>query len=76
MDAAGAEELRKRLAAHEHWREATAVQKGQQSASDPDAGTLDEIVDGVRYYEPDGGEQMRKTLVDGSWCTEIVEIAP
>jgi hypothetical protein len=79
LDAAGAEELRKRLEEQRHWRQAEAVRDGRQPATDPDQLELEEIGEGVRYY---GREQQRttlagrpvlitlrmtKTLVDGSW---------
>ena len=61
MDAAGAEELRKRLEEQQHWRQAEAVRDGRQPATDPDSFELEEIGDGVRRY---GHEQQRMT-VDG-----------
>ena len=84
MDAAGAEELRKRLEEQEHWRRAEAVRDGRQPTADPDQHELEEIVDGVRYY---GHEQQRmtvdgrpalvtvrmtKTIVDGEWVRSLV----
>jgi hypothetical protein len=50
MDANGARELSKRLEAHEHWRQAPAVVRGEQEATDPDAPELVELGDGVRRY--------------------------
>jgi hypothetical protein len=83
MDAAGAEELRKRIEEQRHWRRAAAVRDGRQPATDPDQFELEEIGEDVRYY---GREQQRtavagrpvlvtfrmtKTLVDGSWETSL-----
>ena len=61
MDAAGAEELRKRLEEQAHWAQAEAVKDGRQPASDPDAAELEEIRDGIRYY----GRDEQRTTVDG-----------
>ena len=72
MDATGAEELRKRLAAQEHWREAEAVRDGRQPPSDPDAKDLEEIRDGVRYYRGDEHHRMIKTLVGDAWDTSFI----
>jgi hypothetical protein len=83
MDANGARELTKRLEAQAHWRQATAVQTGEQPNSDPDAQDLDELGEGVRRY---GIETQRMTvegrpavvthrlckwLRDGRWETSI-----
>jgi hypothetical protein len=59
MDANGARELTKRLEAQAHWRQATAVQTGEQPTSDPDAQDLDELGEGVRRY---GIETQRMTV--------------
>jgi hypothetical protein len=59
MDANGARELTKRLEAQAHWRQATAVQSGEQPTSDPDAHELDELGEGVRRY---GIETQRMTV--------------
>jgi N-acetyl-anhydromuramyl-L-alanine amidase AmpD len=59
MDANGARELSKRLDAQAHWRQATAVQTGEQPAADPDAPDLEELGDGVRRY---GLETQRMTV--------------
>jgi len=61
MDAAGAEELRKRIEEQRHWEQAEAVRDGRQSATDPDSFELEELVDGVRYY----GRDEQVTVVDG-----------
>jgi len=61
MDANGARELSKRLEAQAHWRQATAVQTGEQPASDPDAQELEELGDGVRTY----GIETQRTIVEG-----------
>ena len=50
MDANGARELSKRLEAQEHWRQAAAVRRGEQSATDPDAQDLEELGEGIRRY--------------------------
>jgi hypothetical protein len=69
MDANGARELSKRLEAQAHWRQAPAVQRGEQPAADPDAPSLQECSDGVRRYcpDPDSGTALYKRLVDGRW---------
>ena len=59
MDANGARELTKRLEAQAHWRQATAVQTGEQPTSDPDAQDLGELGEGVRRY---GIETQRMTV--------------
>jgi hypothetical protein len=84
MDAAGAEELRKRLEEQRHWQLAEAVRDGRQSATDPDSFELEELVDDVRYY---GREEQRMTvddqpalvtvrmtkkIVDGMWVRSYV----
>ena len=61
MDANGARELSKRLEAQAHWRQATAVQTGEQPNSDPDAQDLDELGEGVRRY----GIETQRTTVEG-----------
>ena len=59
MDANGARELTKRLEAQAHWRQATAVQTGEQPTSDPDAQDLGELGEGIRRY---GIETQRMTV--------------
>ena len=59
MDANGARELSKRLEAQAHWRQATAVQTGEQPTTDPDAQDLDGLGEGVRRY---GIETQRMTV--------------
>jgi N-acetyl-anhydromuramyl-L-alanine amidase AmpD len=61
MDANGARELTKRLEAQAHWRQATAVQTGEQPTSDPDAQDLDELGEGIRRY----GIETQRTTVEG-----------
>jgi len=61
MDANGARELSKRLEAQEHWRQAAAVRRGEQSATDPDAQDLEELGEGIRRY----GTETQKTTVEG-----------
>lgn len=81
MDANGARELSKRLEAHEHWRQAPAVLRGEQPATDPDAPELEEIGDGIRLYRREerpsfvngtaspAAQRLCKRLVDGRWET-------
>ena len=83
MDANGARELSRRLEAHEHWRQAPAVLRGEQSATDPDAPDLEELGDGIRLYRREvhaaganGAaasvtQRLCKRLVDGRWETSI-----
>jgi hypothetical protein len=83
MDANGARELSRRLEAHEHWRQAPAVARGEQPATDPDAPDLEELGDGIRLYRREvqsgsvnGGSspathRLCKRLVDGRWVTSI-----
>jgi N-acetyl-anhydromuramyl-L-alanine amidase AmpD len=61
MDANGARELTKRLEAQAHWRQATAVQTGEQPTSDPDAQDLEELGESVRRY----GSETQRTTVEG-----------
>src|SRR5439155_20140146 len=61
MDANGARELSKRLDAHEHWRQAPAVVRGEQPATDPDAPDIEELHDGLRRY----GAETQRTTHDG-----------
>jgi hypothetical protein len=61
MDANGARELTKRLEAQAHWRQATAVQTGEQPTSDPDAQDLDELGESVRRY----GIETQRMIVEG-----------
>ena len=83
MDANGARELSKRLEAHEHWRQAPAVARGEQPATDPDAPDLEELGDGIRLYRRESepttnngttspvGHRLCKRLVDGRWVTSM-----
>ncbi len=61
MDANGARELSKRLEAQQHWRQAAAVLRGEQSATDPDAQDLEELHEGLRRY----GVETHETSMDG-----------
>lgn len=85
MDVSGARELHKRIEEQQHWRQAEAVQRGEQPAADPDASELQEIDEAVRRY---GRETHRATvkgrralvthrickrLVDGHW-EEVLEV--
>jgi hypothetical protein len=88
MDANGARELSKRLEAQLHWRQAAAVQQGEQPAADPDASDLVEMADDIRRYrrEPDGtpaygtkssaAERLCKRLVNGRWETSYEADGP
>jgi hypothetical protein len=82
MDANGARELSKRLEAHEHWRQAPAVLRGDQPATDPDAPDLEELGDGIRLYRRETQSSVNgstssethrlcKRLVDGRWETSF-----
>jgi hypothetical protein len=83
MDANGARELSKRLEAHEHWRQAAAVLRGEQPATDPDAPDLEELGDGIRLYRREAqpnsssgvAHRLCKRLVDGRWETSY-EVEP
>jgi hypothetical protein len=61
MDANGARELSKRLESQQHWRQAAAVLRGEQPASDPDAQNLEELHDGLRRY----GTETQKMMMEG-----------
>ena len=80
-----------RLEQQAHWRLASAVQRGEQSATDPDAYDLEELQDGLRLYGT--RDQQRRTvegrnvlltqrltkrLADGSWTTvyETEQVRP
>jgi hypothetical protein len=87
MDGNGARELSRRLEAQEHWRQATAVQAGEQPAADPDGQDIEELGDGIRLYRREAkpsifnggdslvGHRLCKRLVDGRWETSI-EVDP
>jgi len=87
MDANGARELSRRLEAQEHWRQAPAVQAGEQPGSDPDCQDLEELGDGIRIYRRERGagilsggdsrvaHRLCKRLVDGRWETSL-EVDP
>jgi Type VI secretion system, TssF len=83
--------LEGRLAQQAHWRLAPSVQRGEQSATDPDAYQLEELQEGLRLYSI--REQQRRTvegrkvlvtqrltkrLVDGRWTTvyEVEHVRP
>ncbi|MFY9578342.1 MAG: hypothetical protein WAQ33_03385 [Gaiellaceae bacterium] len=82
LDAAGAEELRKRIEEQRHWQQAEAVRDGRQSATDPDSFKLEELVDGreEQVTVADGRRslvtyRLTKALVDGWWQTSNVREA-
>jgi hypothetical protein len=84
VDAAGAEQLRRRLEQQAHWRQAEAVRDGDQPACDPDAHDLEEIGERTRYYTRDRQRltvdgrpaivtfRTVKNLVDGRWELSII----
>jgi hypothetical protein len=88
MDSNGARELSRRLESQEHWRQAAAVQQGEQPAADPDGSDLVEMADGVRWYReessgaPTNGAQtsatgrLCKRLVNGRWETSYESDGP
>jgi hypothetical protein len=74
--------LEARLAQQAHWRQAPAVERGEQPATDPDAYDLEELREGMRLYRTreqqrrtvDGRkalvtQRLTKRLVDGRWAT-------
>ena len=80
MSSHGAQTLQARLEQQAHWRQAPAVQRGDQSATDPDAWELEELREGLRLYNVreqhrevvDGRpalviQRLTKRLVDGRW---------
>jgi hypothetical protein len=82
MDARGAQTLRARLEQQEHWRQADAVERGEQPPTDPDAWDLEELTEGLRLYSireehhevVDGRpalviQRLTKRLVGGRWET-------
>jgi hypothetical protein len=91
MDARGAQTLQDRLAQQAHWREAAAVQRGEQPATDPDGSELEELRDGMRLYRVreqhrdviDGRrmlvvQRLTKRLVGDRWATvyEVEDVRP
>jgi len=88
MDSNGARELSRRLESQEHWRQAAAVQQGEQPAADPDGSDLVEMADGVRWYRQESsgitanGAQtsatgrLCKRLVNGRWETSYEADGP
>ena len=80
MDSNGARELSKRLESQQHWRQAAAVQRGEQPATDPDGSDLVEMADGIRRYRRESGgtsanggtsaaDRLCKRLVNERWET-------
>jgi hypothetical protein len=87
MDGNGARELSKRLESQEHWRQAAAVQQGEQPATDPDGSDLVEMADGIRRYRRESAgtstngatpaaERLCKRLVNGRWETSYEADGP
>jgi hypothetical protein len=91
MNVSGAQALHGWLEQQEHWRQAPAVQRGDQSSTDPDAWELEEFGDGFRLYSVreeqrrvvDGGralaiQRLTKRLVDEWWETvyEVEQVRP
>lgn len=62
MDARGAQTLSDRLQQQEHWRQADAVARGDQPATDPDALDLEELSEGRRVYSI---REEHREVVDG-----------
>jgi hypothetical protein len=82
MDSKGAQTLRARLEQQEHWRQAEAVERGEQPATDPDVWDLEELGEAFRGYgireehreQVDGRpalviQRLTKRLVGGWWTT-------
>jgi hypothetical protein len=82
VDSQGAKALQARLEQQAHWRQAAAVQRGEQPATDPDAYELEELGDKLRLYRTreqhrdvvDGQpalviQRLTKRLVDDRWET-------
>jgi hypothetical protein len=82
MQLQGPQTLSMRLEQQAQWRQAAAVQRGEQPATDPDAWGLDELRDGLRLYNVrdqrrdviDGQrvlvtQRLTKRLVDDRWAT-------
>jgi hypothetical protein len=77
VDVQGAEALRRRILAqqHWHWRQAASVRDGLASAADPDAHRLSACEPGLRVYDADpvSGRALVKRLDEG-WWTALVEL--
>ncbi len=73
MDANGARHLRRRLESQEHWRQADAVKRGEQSATDPEEQDLEELGEGIRRYRVGAYAPQRlcKRLVEGRWESSL-----
>jgi hypothetical protein len=91
MDFPGRQTLEVRLQQQAHWRQAAAVQRGEQPTTDPDAYELEELRDGLRLYGVreqhrdvvDGRrvlviQRLTKRLVDDRWATvyEVENVRP
>jgi hypothetical protein len=91
MDSNGAQALTARLEQQEHWRQAQAVERGDQPPTDPDTWELEELREGLRLYKVreearrivDGRpalvmQRLTKRLVEGRWETvyEVERIRP
>ena len=87
----GPQTLNARLQQQAHWRQAAAVQSGEQPGTDPDGGELEELRDGLRLYRVreqhrdvvDGRrvlltQRLTKRLVDGRWVIvyEVENVRP
>ena len=70
MDAAGTRALRQRIERQQQWRQAASVQNDLDEASDPDAGSLSGIGEGIRFYACGG---FQKRLVGGVWQIEALD---
>jgi hypothetical protein len=85
MDLQGRQTLELRIRQQAHWRQAPAVQRGEQPGTDPDGSELEELQDGLRLYRVreqhrdvvDGRrvlviQRLTKRLVDDRWATVYV----
>ncbi len=91
MDSNAAQNLQARLEQQEHWRQARAVQDGDQPPTDSDAWALEELRPNLRLYSireeqrqiVDGRpalviQRLTKKLTEGRWQTvyEVESVRP
>ena len=62
MDLQGPQTLELRIRQQAHWRQAPAVQHGEQPATDPDGSDLEELQDGLRLYRT---REQHRDVIDG-----------
>src|SRR5207302_8416151 len=62
LDSHAPQTLQARLQQQAHWRQAAAVQGGEQPATDPDAYELEELRDGLRLYRV---REQHREVVEG-----------